>query len=110
MIDDGGFEIGHADETPAGGDHGVDQCGFGGSGRVVLSVKRFDESLETSGTFALENEAFGEEFMARGIPRNHGFTDGGLGSGGLGRVGAIGRDLFFGCHFLSTISFEIPTL
>src|ERR1035438_6192246 len=36
VIDDGGFEVGHADETPAGRGHGVDQGGFGGRGGVVF--------------------------------------------------------------------------
>src|SRR5580658_5688749 len=32
VVDDGGFEIGHADETPAGSGHGIDQSGLGWRG------------------------------------------------------------------------------
>ena len=81
VIDDGGFEVGHADETPAGRGHGVDQGGFGGRGGVVFGVERLDEGLEARGTFALEDEAFGEKVVASGVLRDYGFSSWRLCSG-----------------------------
>ena len=106
VVDDGGFEVGHADETPAGRCHGVDQGGFGGRGGVVFGIERFDEGLEARGTFALEDEAFGEKVVAGGVARDYGFSGWRLSSGGFSGVGSVGRDLFFCRHLLLGISFD----
>jgi hypothetical protein len=94
MVDDCGFEIRHADETPAGSRHRVNERCFSRGGGVVFSVKRFDEGLETLGAFTSEDEASCEKGMAGAVPGNYGFTSEGAGPRGFGRVGAVGRYLF----------------
>lgn len=93
----GGLNFPHAEETPAGGGHGLDQGGFGGVARLELGEQRRREVVETARGFTLENHRAGEK-VAGGVLRRGSFAFGCDRAGGFGGVGSIRLDLTFSCH------------
>jgi len=64
------------------------------------------ERVEFGGVFIGEDEGAGAKAVTQVIKAGPGFTRGGAGTGGLLRVAAISRDLFFGGH---NVTFFLPS-
>ena len=103
-----GLNSPHAQQTPASGDHGLDQRGFGGIARLKLEDERRGEVVEAAHRFAFEDDGAGKKAVSGGahhcvalsrvLGRNSlAFRRDGA-RGFLG-VGLIGLDLTFGCHY-----------
>jgi len=59
--EEGGFYVGEAAQTPAGGNHGFDQFDFDGAGRGELIEIGIEEALEVGGRFVVEDDGDGRE-------------------------------------------------
>jgi hypothetical protein len=118
--------LGHADEEAAGGvegfveatgeetalevgdaEHGLLGEGDALDGEQFLGVDGpvdGDEIGAEAGDLleveANDGEVRGGEAVLAGVLGGAGLAFGGAGTGGMGRVGAIGGELFFGCWFL----------
>lgn len=94
----GGLDSPHAQLTPVGDGHGMDQLGFGGIAGMELEVESSEELVEGPDGFALEDNGAGEKVVAGRVPRGDALAFGRDWSGGFCGVGAISLDLTFSCH------------
>jgi len=94
----GGLNSPHAQQTPAGNGHGLDQGCFCGIARLKLENESRGEVVEAAHGFAFENDGAGNESGKRRVLRGNSFAFRGDGSGGFRGVGAIGFYLTFSCH------------
>ncbi|HEY4365454.1 MAG TPA: hypothetical protein VGN17_31120 [Bryobacteraceae bacterium] len=82
-LEAGGFDAPEAEESPAGGDHDLDQEGFGGVSGLELEEEGGGEVVEAVGGLAVEEDGGGE---------------GGVGGGGFEGGGWGGEGFTLGCH------------
>jgi hypothetical protein len=61
LLKTGGLNSPHAQQTPAGGGHGLDQGCFGGVARLELAHESRGEGVEAAHGFTLENHGAGNE-------------------------------------------------
>jgi hypothetical protein len=91
-----GFEGPGAAEAPVGGCELFDEAVF----EIVDGGEALEEDVaegfEVLGGLVADEDLFGEQAMADGIGGSAGLAFGGDGSGGSGRVGAVGLETFFG--------------
>jgi hypothetical protein len=93
-----GLDALHAALLPIGTEHGIDVEGFGGGLGAVLVEVVGGQSVVIGGVFAGDDDGGGVDAVLQGVEAGSGLALDGAGSGGLLRVGAIGRDLCGGCH------------
>src|ERR1700683_2422442 len=67
-------------------------------GRLEFAKQIDLETVELLGVFAFDEVGGGGEAVGDRVQAGFGFAFGSLGSGGLLRIVAVGRDLFGGCH------------
>jgi hypothetical protein len=89
QLEAGGLHSPQAEQTPAGGDHRLNQETFDGVARFKLGEQRRGEIVVAARGFSLENHASGEAVVA-GVLRGGSFALSGDGAGGFGGVGSIG--------------------
>jgi len=99
--EEAGLDAGEALEAPLGGGHLVDQVGFERAFRLVLGFEGGEELEVLGAVLDGEDDLAGEQAVADGVGAGAGLAFGGLGSGGVPGVFAIGSDLIFGGHKVS---------
>jgi hypothetical protein len=63
----GGLHAPEAEQTPAGGDHDLDQEGFGGVAGVELEGESGGEFVEALAGFAVQDQSAGKGVVASGV-------------------------------------------
>jgi len=104
LLQEAGFELQEAFETPAGGGHGFHQIALGLIGGLEAMEVGGDVAIKSFGVLAGDQHGRGAETVAEGVLGGLGFSFRGDRSVGLCAVGAGGFGLRWSGHVSSFLS------
>ncbi len=93
-----GFHAPEPELTPAADGHALEQSGFDAGEGLKLGLELGEESVETLGGFAFNEDGLREDAVAEGVAGGDELTFGSYGTTGFCAVETGGLTAFFGVH------------